>query len=96
MLAKLLGLGARVDRPTSIGVANAGEPVSLTDIQLDMVAGGFASVFLNATNASADFGFNLNDGPSGKLAQLQGNFTIAGPAPHSGAAFVEVGPNDFV
>src|SRR4051794_10902438 len=31
MLAKLLGLGARVDRLTSIDVANAGEPVLLTD-----------------------------------------------------------------
>jgi len=93
MIAKLLGVVARVDRVTSVDVANAGEFVSLTDAQLDMVAGGFAIVAVSATNANALASFSLSDDPSARLASVTADFTTANDGTHSGTVSAQVGPN---
>jgi hypothetical protein len=93
MIAKLLGMVARDDRLTSIGATNAGELVSLTDTQLDMVAGGFAQVSASVTNANALVSFSVSDDPSARLASFTANFTIADGPPHSGSVSAAVGPN---
>jgi len=92
MFAKLLGIVSRVDRLTSIGVANAGEPVLLTDTQLDMAAGGIALVSVSVENANADATFSVSDNPSFRFASITADFTTAGPAPHSGSVSAEVFP----
>jgi hypothetical protein len=78
---------------TSIGVANAGELVLLTDAQLDIVAGGFAIVAVEATNASAAASFSLSDNPSMRLASITADFTVANGTTGSGSASAQVGPN---
>jgi len=94
MIAKLLSMVARVDRLTSIGVATAGEPVLLTDAQLDMAVGGNALVATSVTNASALTSWVVNDGPDSKLASVTANFMTLGPAslPHSGTVSAQVLP----
>jgi len=83
MLAKLLGLGARVDRPTSIGVANAGEPVLLTDTQLDMAAGGDASASAQGFGVIAAGSISLSSTPTAAAAGVNISFfnNIGPPTP---------------
>jgi hypothetical protein len=90
MIAKLLGVA---DRISSVDLASYREPVSLTDAQLDMVAGGFAQVSVTAINANAQGMFQLGDSPSGSFALVFADFTAVGDGPHTGDVSAQVGPN---
>jgi len=70
MIAKLVGMVARVDRLTSIDVAAAGEPVLLTDTQLDMAVGGYASAVVNAVNVTAQGSTSLSSTPTAANADV--------------------------
>jgi hypothetical protein len=90
MIAKLLGVA---DRISSVDVTNCRAPASLTDAQLDMVAGGFALVSVTAINANAQGSFQLSDSPNGSFAVVSADFTAVGDGPHTGDVSAQVGPN---
>jgi hypothetical protein len=91
MRAKLFGLMTGVALLSAIGVANAGNPIALTDAQLDTVTAGSAfaevsafvqggetsnaSFILAASNTSATVG--------SALAAISASFTATGIAPHT-------------
>jgi len=78
MFAKLLGIVSRVDRLTSIGVANAGEPVLLTDTQLDMAAGGYASGAIDAVNVTAEGSISVSSTPTAASTDISFTFDNVG------------------
>jgi hypothetical protein len=92
MIGRLRGMITGAARQTAVAVANAGELVPLTDAELDIVAGGFASVAVSATNATALASFSLSDDPNMRLASITAFFMTNG-TPSSGAVSAQVGPN---
>ena len=90
MRAKLLGLVTGAALLSSIGVASAGNPIALTDAQLDTVTAGVAiaivvavavggtangAFFVSASNTSATVG--------SATAVISASFTPTGIAPHT-------------
>jgi hypothetical protein len=90
MRAKLLGLVTGVALLSSIGVASAGNPIALTDAQLDTVTAGvaIAIVVAVAVGGTADGTFlvsanNTSATVGSATAAISASFTPTGTGPHS-------------
>ena len=74
MCKKSLGVIAGLAVLASVGVASAGQPVGLTDAQLDKVAAGSAQVGAQADNIFAFGTFSLTSTPTIALAIINADF----------------------
>jgi len=91
MRAKLFGLMTGVALLSSIGVASAGNPIALTDAQLDKVTAGVATAIVEAaaqggTTSNGAFTLAANNTSAtvgSALAVISTNFTPTGIAPHT-------------
>jgi hypothetical protein len=91
MRAKLFGLMTGVALLSSIGVASAGEPIALTDAQLDNVTAGVATAAVLAqvqggrvTNGAFTLAASNTSATVGSaLAVISASFTATGIAPHT-------------
>jgi hypothetical protein len=91
MRAKLFGLMTGVALLSSIGVASAGNPIALTDAQLDKVTAGVATALVEAavqggTTSNGTFllaASNTSATVGSALAVISTNFTPTGIAPHT-------------
>jgi hypothetical protein len=95
MAGKLLCVATGAALAASVGVANAAEPVRLTDAQLDRVVAGDASAFATVTNA-ATLGsgvIGLFDITATSSAAISASFIAVGPAPHFSFVSVSVSPD---
>ena len=91
MRGKLFGLMTGVALLSSIGVASAGNPVALTDAQLDKVTAGVATAAVLAavqggTTSNATFALSATNTTAtmgSASAVISASFTITGIAPHT-------------
>ncbi len=91
MRAKLFGLMTGVALLSSIGVASAGNPIALTDAQLDKVTAGVATAIVEAaaqggTTSNGAFllsASNTSATVGSATAVISTNFTPTGIAPHT-------------
>jgi hypothetical protein len=82
MGSKLLGVMTGVAMLASIGVASAGQRVTLTDAQLDRVVAGDASVTAEVFHANASVAFALFDTAVLSTASITATFTPNGAPPN--------------
>jgi len=85
MIGKLFVAGAGVALLASVGIANAGERVKLTDAQLDrVVAGNFAEVIANGVGVATTNGtFVAGASTTAAIATISSDFSNIGAAPHT-------------
>jgi hypothetical protein len=91
MRANLFGLMTGVALLSSIGVASAGNPIALTDAQLDKVTAGVATAAVLAevqggTTSNGTFilaASNTSATVGSAFAAISADFTATGIAPHT-------------
>jgi hypothetical protein len=85
MISKLFVAVAGAALLASVGIANAGERVKLTDAQLDgVIAGNFAVVVADGVGVATSNGmFVVAASTTLALAEIATNFSNIGAAPHT-------------